>query len=51
MLFIGFTTRQKLKRLERDGDVPPSSINKFYHGVHQYYEAATKYIIEKLMKH
>ena len=46
-LFIGFTTRQKLQKLEREGDISPLEVKKFIDGVRKYYEAATKYVLDK----
>ena len=46
-LFIGFTTKQKLEKLKREGEMSSSVEKKFFDGVRQYYEAATKYIFDK----
>ena len=46
-VFIGFTTKTKLQKLEREGDVAPSDVEKFMRGVRQYYMSAVKHIREK----
>ena len=40
-------TRQKLQKLEREGDCSPNDTRKFFRGVRQFYEAAVEYIIAK----
>ena len=44
---IGLLTKQKLTRLESEGDCTPTQKGKFYVGVRSFYEAAIKYILEK----
>lgn len=46
-IFIGFMTRQTLKKLENEGDVSPLDVGKFMSGVRQFYESAIKYILDK----
>ena len=46
-LFIGFTTKQRLEKLKREGEMSPSVEKKFFDGVRQSYEAATKSIFNK----
>ena len=46
-VFIGSITRQKLLKLEREGDVSPSERNKFYKGVRKFYERTIDYIRAK----
>jgi hypothetical protein len=38
-LFIGFVTRQRLGKLEREGDVSPDDVERLLRGVRQYYES------------
>lgn len=46
-MFIGFVTRQKLLKLEREGDISSTVSKKFLHGVRQFYVAAVEYIKAK----
>ena len=46
-IFIGFVTRQTLRKLENDGDCSPSDCKKFFRGIRQFYEAAFEYIVAK----
>lgn len=47
-LFIGFATKQQIKKLLNDGDVDPRKIVIFYKAVRKYYEVATSQIFLKL---
>ena len=44
-LFVGFTTRQKLLQLEREGDCLHLNPNFFIQGVRKFYMAVVEYII------
>lgn len=46
-MFIGFITRQKLQKLEREGDVSPFQVKKFMEGIRVYYENAVEFIVNK----
>ena len=46
-IFIGFLTRQKLLKLEAEGDCTPLQKKKFFLGVRGFYEAAISYILRK----
>ena len=56
-IFIGFLTRQKLLKLEAEGDCTLLQKKKFFLGVRRFYEAAISYILQKfpfsdnLLKH
>ena len=39
--------RQKLRKLEREGDVSSCEVKKFMDGVRRFFEVATKYILDK----
>lgn len=48
-IFVGFVTRQKLLKLETEGDCSPSSKKKFFLGVRSFYLTAAEYIINKFL--
>ena len=45
MIFIGFMTRQVLRRSLDGGDISNSEVKKFYKGVRQFYVKSVNYII------
>ena len=45
-LFIGFTTKQSLQKLLREGDIDERSFNKFYEGARTFFIAAADYVIK-----
>ena len=47
-LFIGFTTCQKLLKLEREGDISSADANKFFEGIRQFYKVTVKCIFRKV---
>ena len=50
-LFIGFTTHQKLLKLQREGDISSAEAKKYFEGIRQFYEATVKCILEKFPLH
>lgn len=46
-LFIGFTTRQTLLKLEREGDCTASDTKKFFKGARSFYKSAIDYVNKK----
>lgn len=46
-IFVGFMTRQKLRKLEDEGDCSPTDRAKFLRGVRKFYVAAVEYIKAK----
>lgn len=47
-LFIGFTTRQWLIKLEEEGDVSPRQVTQFYSAVRGFYTTAATYALANL---
>ena len=43
-LFVGFVTKQTLRKLLDDGDIADSAVDKFYMGVHMFYTRAMQYV-------
>ena len=47
-MFIGFTTKQLLRKLEKEGDITPAQIRKFYQAVREFYTTAVEYALKNL---
>lgn len=56
-LFIGFKTKQNLRKLLNEGDISEHNYNKFYKGARSFFTTAAEYIIktyplkDDLLKH
>lgn len=49
-IFVGFITRQKMRKLENEGDISQAA-KKFIQGVRSFYEAAVQYVTDKFLLH